>query len=361
MNLNVLHWSYRDLKVFPPEVQTASNCVEEIYLKENFIECLPLWLFQMTNLKFIHLTGNLIEEIPPDISCLINLEFLDVSKNRLRELPSTIGALCNLKCLNVSENEISTLPRQIGYLRNLEGLDVSKNLLTCVPNELGNCLNLLEINFRGNHLLTEIPPRVYALCKLIYFDVNNCGLSYLPYVVGARLVHVRAFDNQKLTHIPIVYEKFLQPWMEPLPIYCPLLNIQRDHLVKLFAPTENRWFNLPRGVVEVHKRTHRVPFSLFELCVRSIYTNFWGPILDRLLVELVPRIILYYIKMGPIGHCGTGYCSNPIFKECHFLLLKKLQNPSGVVFSTIFCSKDCADFWMSKFRHMYHEIDWEVY
>lgn len=242
MNLNVLHWSYRDLKVFPAEVQTASDSVEEIYLKENFIESLPLWLFQMTNLKFIHLTGNLIDEIPADIQCLVNLEFLDVSKNRLKEIPPTIGALSKLKCLNVSENEISSIPRQIGFLRNLEALDVSKNLLTMVPNELGNCINLLEINLRGNHLLTEIPSRVYALCKLIYFDVNSedfelnellnfaqynfffvdCGLSYLPYVVGARLVHVRAFDNQKLTHIPIVYEKFLQPWMEPLPIYCPL-------------------------------------------------------------------------------------------------------------------------------------------
>lgn len=101
------------------------------------------------------------------------------------------------------------------------------------------------------------------------------------------------------------------------------LNIQKDFLVKVFSPTENRWFNLPRGVIDVHKRDHRIPFTLFELCIRKIYTNFWGPILDNLLAELVPRIILYYIKMGPIGHCGNGYCSNPIFKDCHFLLLKK--------------------------------------
>ncbi|GAB0097239.1 Leucine-rich repeat [Sergentomyia squamirostris] len=361
MNFNVLHWSYRDLKVFPPEVQNASEFVEEIYLKENFIEMLPSWLFQMTNLKFIHLSGNLIDEIPQDINCLVNLEFLDVSKNRLKELPLTIGSLSKLKCLNVGENEISSIPRQVGFLKCLEALDVSKNLLTTVPNELGNCLNLLEINLRGNHLLAEIPARVYALCKLIYFDVNNCALSYLPYVVGARMVHVRAFDNQKLTHIPIVYEKFLQPWMEPLPIYCPLLNIQRDYLVKVFSQEENRWFNLPRGLVEVHKRTTRTSFSLFELCVRKIYTNFWGPILDQLLEEFVPRLILYYIKMGPIGHCGNGYCSNPIFKDSYFMLMKKIQNPSGVVFSAIFCSKDCADFWMSKFRNMYREIDWTVY
>lgn len=108
-----LHWSYRDYRVFPEELLEYREVIEEIYLKENFIQTIPLWLFELNNLTFLHLAGNDLVVIPNEISFLINLEFLDVSSNKLVTLPSSIGELIKMERLNVGENRIICIPE--GY------------------------------------------------------------------------------------------------------------------------------------------------------------------------------------------------------------------------------------------------------
>lgn len=109
MNSNILHWSYRDFREFPRELIEYGDRVEEIYLKENFIPTIPLWLFDFNHLKFIHLSGNALEIIPDEISTLVNLEYLNVSRNHIKRLPKSIASMKKLQYLNVSENEIDTL------------------------------------------------------------------------------------------------------------------------------------------------------------------------------------------------------------------------------------------------------------
>lgn len=111
MSKNILHWSYRDFRNFPEDLLEHRGSVEEIYLKENFIPSLPKWLFDFTNLRFIHLGGNLLEYIPTDICMLENLEFLDVSKNRIRELPITFKLMLKLKRFNISDNQLIELTK----------------------------------------------------------------------------------------------------------------------------------------------------------------------------------------------------------------------------------------------------------
>lgn len=173
MTFPVLHWSYRDLKEFPKEVLDAGNCIEEIYLKENFIESLPMWLFDMTNLKFINIQGNQIHEIPIQIGCLLNLEFLDFSKNHIKVIPLSIFKLTRLKCLNLSENEIEYLPPCVGELKQLEVIDLSRNQLNRVPVELAKCTSLLEVNFSGNRRLIHVPNKIFGLAKMIYLNLDG--------------------------------------------------------------------------------------------------------------------------------------------------------------------------------------------
>lgn len=109
MDGSILHWSYRDFREFPNELIEHSDTLEEIYLKENFIPTLPVWLFQFFHLKFIQLSGNLLENIPAEIIKLENLEHLDLSKNRLIALPKQICQLKKLQYLNVSDNELTTV------------------------------------------------------------------------------------------------------------------------------------------------------------------------------------------------------------------------------------------------------------
>lgn len=109
MDPKILHWSYRDFHEFPQQMLDEAEQLEEIYLKENFIPSLPIWLFEFTYLKFIQLSGNLLSVLPAEINQLKHLEHLDVSKNTLTELPITLTHLNKLQHLNVSENEIDTV------------------------------------------------------------------------------------------------------------------------------------------------------------------------------------------------------------------------------------------------------------
>lgn len=117
MSQNILHWSYRDFRNFPEDLLEHRDSVEEIYLKENMIPSLPKWLFDFSNLRFIHLGGNLIEYIPADICMLENLEFLDVSNNRIRELPTTLRRMSKMKRFNVSDNKLTELTAGENHLR----------------------------------------------------------------------------------------------------------------------------------------------------------------------------------------------------------------------------------------------------
>lgn len=110
INNKILHWSYRDYRVFPEELLDYREIIEEIYLKENFIQIIPLWLFELNNLTFLHLAGNEIQVIPNEINLLINLEFLDVSCNKILALPESIGSLDKIERLNVGENRIVFIP-----------------------------------------------------------------------------------------------------------------------------------------------------------------------------------------------------------------------------------------------------------
>lgn len=111
MNSSILHWSYRDFREFPEELLEHIDQAEEIYLKENFIPSIPLWLFDFVHLKFIHLSGNALHSIPDEICLLANLEYLNVSKNHIRSLPPTLVKLKKLQYLNVSDNEIDVLEK----------------------------------------------------------------------------------------------------------------------------------------------------------------------------------------------------------------------------------------------------------
>lgn len=110
VNCKILHWSYRDYRVFPEELLDYREIIEEIYLKENFIKQIPLWLFELNNLTFLHLAGNEIEVIPNEINLLINLEFLDISCNKLVALPNSIGELEKIERINFGENRIVFIP-----------------------------------------------------------------------------------------------------------------------------------------------------------------------------------------------------------------------------------------------------------
>lgn len=132
----------------------------------------------------------------------------------------------------------------------------------------------------------------------------------------------------------------------------------RNELLKVYSSTIKRWFNLPQGVYKVHNRILRNPFSLFELSLRKFYTTFWGYVMDILLSDQIPFVLLEYIRAGPIGHCSNMFCVVPLFRECYFSALHRQHSHENLIFSSIFCSKDCSDVWFKNNGAMYMEIEW---
>lgn len=67
----------------------------------------------------------------------------------------------------------------------------------------------------------SVKPSAYTVIYNFYSLFSDCALLYLPYIAGSGLVHARVFENQLLTHIPVMFYVFLQPWMElPFSVKC---------------------------------------------------------------------------------------------------------------------------------------------
>lgn len=183
--------------------------MEEICLQESTITSIPLWIFEIVHLKFLHLADNKIVSIPEEIGLLKWLEIFDISGNLIEEVPPTIGELKCLKVLNVSRNLIKNLSQEIGRLESLEVLAARQNLLTHIPEELGDCERLTELLLDDNLSINQIPPRIFALQQLRNVCIDRCSLFHLPYIKCTTLIGFKVCENYLLTHIPYYYEAFI--------------------------------------------------------------------------------------------------------------------------------------------------------
>ena len=98
----------------PSELLINGNHVQELYLKENGLQKLPLKLGSMRNLTNLYLFGNELLVFPRVLFDLKSLEVLDLGRNGLESIPSDIGVMTQLKSLDISQNFIAQLPETIG-------------------------------------------------------------------------------------------------------------------------------------------------------------------------------------------------------------------------------------------------------
>ncbi|XP_058466306.1 uncharacterized protein LOC131439385 [Malaya genurostris] len=364
MNFGTLHWSYRDFRFMPEELRTCGPDVLEVYLKENFIPAIPDWFFQeMMRLRFICLAGNLLEDIPEQISLLVDLETLDVSQNTITLLPRSLGCLRNLTVLKLSENKLTSLPREIGLLANLEMLDVSNNRLNEIPVELSQCLNLKELIINENYLLVRIPNKIFTLPRLVYLSAEGCNLMLLPFAVNLNSLEVlRVFNNNLLTHYPLMLEKFIQPNYDPFTTV--KLKRYRDAVYyrEIRSDVLQRNLIFPgelTTILDRRKTTHN-PSSLVENGLRKCYYQSKMSDLLSVLKCWLPRNLYRQLLHGPVAVCGNNPCSKNIFKECVLGLIKKQKLAKPAIFSILFCSKLCANLWFQCNCDVYDELNWTL-
>uniref|UniRef100_A0A336MET9 CSON000615 protein n=1 Tax=Culicoides sonorensis TaxID=179676 RepID=A0A336MET9_CULSO len=346
MERKVLHWSYHNFRELPQELKEYSDEVEDLYLKENFITDFPKWFFEIRFLKFLQISGNLIEKLPNEITLLSNLDFLDVSKNVIKQLPSCFGELQNLERLYISENQLEYLPEDIGQLSKLRVLECCKNKITYIPISLANCTALEELNFNDNESLYEVPDRILTLPRLEYIYVDRCNLYYLPTTLNTfSLKHVRMFENENLTHYPLVYEQYIPPMLHFTSPQKVLFHTQQG-IPQLLIPKENYVLNLPRSISNFRSCTSRNPPSLVELALHIAFnvvnSNQQS---SHHLKKIMPDTLYNRLMMGPSGVCGNAACHRAIFKESCFVVLRRFKSNQQYLFTQMFCGKDCTQAW----------------
>lgn len=74
------------------------------------------------------------------------------------------------------------------------------------------CLRQWIISCPEHSFSSEHVPILFAnLTDSFCFRViSGCCLQYLPGMIGTALKHIRVFNNTRLTHYPLVYERFLR-------------------------------------------------------------------------------------------------------------------------------------------------------
>ncbi len=137
----------------------------------------------------LDLSGCYLQEVPDFFEELTNLMSIDLSNNELTELPAFIGELADLECLNISSNPLFAIPEFIGQLTNLTDLNLSKSRLVEIPEFIGSLVNLTILDLSGNRI-SELPEFIGNLTELRELYLHNNRLTKIPEFI-TKLTHLR--------------------------------------------------------------------------------------------------------------------------------------------------------------------------
>uniref|UniRef100_A0A8C2ES60 non-specific serine/threonine protein kinase n=1 Tax=Cyprinus carpio TaxID=7962 RepID=A0A8C2ES60_CYPCA len=189
-SLNLCHNQLRELPTPTSSQEIICSRLSHVNVCENELECLPVGLLHLGQLKRIYAARNKLISlfnIPNGTNWigLRKLQELDVSDNSLTDLPSSIlHCLKALSSLNISRNKLGSFPdpwacplkickasnNQIEFLpdtisifwkTHLMEVDISENVLKELPSyifelEVRKCAEIARIKIRYNILTKEI-------------------------------------------------------------------------------------------------------------------------------------------------------------------------------------------------------------
>eukprot|EP00731_Ephydatia_muelleri_P016582 Em0009g1006a len=178
-----------------------ASTLAKVELRSNYLESLPVELFQMSALRVLDVSHNRLRKI-----CSENVQWmcsklseLDASHNQLSCVPSGIFSLPELTSLCLSYNILATLPgdpedpsaqSNDGHIievhwscEKVKKLDLSHNHLRALPDTFNDLRRLNTLHVSHNNL-QELPPSCSWGCiNLVHLDASDNNLTDLP--IGA--------------------------------------------------------------------------------------------------------------------------------------------------------------------------------
>uniref|UniRef100_A0A8C1DUC6 non-specific serine/threonine protein kinase n=1 Tax=Cyprinus carpio carpio TaxID=630221 RepID=A0A8C1DUC6_CYPCA len=240
-SLNLCHNQLRELP-------TPTSSQEIICSRSNELECLPVGLLHLGQLKRIYAARNKLISlfnIPNGTNWigLRKLQELDVSDNSLTDLPSSIlHCLKALSSLNISRNKLGSFPDP--WACPLKICKASNNQIEFLPDTISIFwkTHLMEVDISEN-VLKELPSYIFELEAIVSLKLCGNQISTLPSPNKWKCSCLRTLDLSRnqlgKTGEPTKTRKlaFLTTWhrRDPEPV-CPIQFpvILRDSLEVLF-------------------------------------------------------------------------------------------------------------------------------
>ncbi|XP_026071877.1 leucine-rich repeat serine/threonine-protein kinase 1-like isoform X3 [Carassius auratus] len=205
-SLNLCHNQLRELPTPSSSQEIICSRLAHVNVSENELECLPVGLLHLGQLKRISAARNKLISlfnIPNGTNWigLRKLQELDVSHNSLTDLPSSIlhclkalGSLdisrnklsrfpdpwaCPLKICKASNNQIEFLPDTISifWKTHLREVDISENVLKELPSYIFELEAIVSLKLCGNQISTLPSPNKWKCSCLRTLDLSRNQLG----------------------------------------------------------------------------------------------------------------------------------------------------------------------------------------
>ena len=178
--LNLSNYTSHNIEVMPILEQLRFlPHITQLDLSNNYLQNLPLQLYELRHLEKLSLWTNDIYFLEEQIENLENLKDLSLGENKLMDLPPTFTKLRNLTSLSLLDNDLEEFPLEIISLSKLQELDLSENNLQGIPTDIQHLKNLYSLNLSGNDL-KQLPPEIANLEALQFLYLLDTLLEKLP-------------------------------------------------------------------------------------------------------------------------------------------------------------------------------------
>uniref|UniRef100_A0A671KYW9 non-specific serine/threonine protein kinase n=1 Tax=Sinocyclocheilus anshuiensis TaxID=1608454 RepID=A0A671KYW9_9TELE len=277
-SLNLCHNQLRELPTPTSSQEIICSRLWHVNVSENELECLPLGLLHLGQLKRISAARNKLISlfnIPNGTNWigLRKLQELDVSDNGLPELPSSVlHCLKALSSLNISRNKLSSFPDP--WACPLKICKASNNQIAFLPDTISIFwkTHLREVDISEN-VLKELPSYIFELEAIVSLKLCGNQISTLPLLISSGSV---------LAVCPIQFPVILRDSLEVL-----FLN---DNQLECVPPSVCALKNLSELYLSNNPGIQELPIELGQL------SNLWQLDIEDLNITNIPADVR---KDGP--------------------------------------------------------------